>query len=165
MQTISTWPARFQSLFTAVITAGTITAPNATTTEPTGDGILTMNNNPGAFNAAAFVFFGGTAALGTFTARITGWRRIGNLWIPVPLLALAGTLGTMTGANGEVVTASQLFADTLTASTVFTSAYEIINPTGNQVALVKVDGFGCEKLQVQVAKNSCTNIAALGTGF
>lgn len=160
---ITTFSDAFRSLFSAVVTGGTITAPSATSTEPTGDGILRMDSNP--FNSAVFAFFGGNSNNGTFTARITGWRKIGDLWVPVPLLALAGTLGAMTGVSGQSVTNSQLFADTITASTAFTSAYEIINPANDQVALVKVDAFGCQKLQVQVAKNSCDSVAALGAGF
>lgn len=168
-QYTSTWPGAFSTLFAAVVTAGSITAPVATITEPAGDGIFAMNASPVPFNSAAIAFFGGTAADDTFTARITGWRKItvaGNtLWIPTPLLALDGILGAMTGVASQAVTNSQLFADTLTASTAFTTAYEIINPAADQVAIVKVDAFGCEKIQVQVAKNTCTNISALAAGF
>ena len=161
---IKTWPAAFESLFAAVVTAASITPPSPTITEPTGNGVFAMDQSVG-FNSAAFAFFGGNSNNGTFTARITGWRKLGDLWIPVPLLALAGTLGAMTGVAGQAVTNSQLFADTLTASTAFTTAYEIINPTADQIALVKVDAFGCRKLQVQLAKNSCDNVGALGAGF
>lgn len=165
---ISTINARFVSLFSSVVTTGSIAAPVAMANEPTGNGIFSMaqgSGSPVALNSAAVAFFGGNSADGTFTARLTGWRRIGDLWIPVPLLALAGTLGAMTGVAGQSVSVSQLFADTLTVSTAFTNAYEIINPASDQVALVKVDLFGCEKLQVQVAKGTCDNVGALAAGF
>lgn len=167
---IGTWPDQFRLLFASAVTASSITAPVATTTAPTGDGIINMASNPSSSaaplsNSAAIAFFGGNDNNETFTARITGWRKIGDLWIPTPLLSLAGTLGAMTGVAGQSVTASQLFADTLAASTAFTSAYEIINPTADQVAIVKVDAFGCEKLQVQVAKNTCDSINALAAAF
>lgn len=163
---ISTWIDPFQSLHSAVVTASSITPPVAMTTEPTGDGVFNMfSTHTVPLNSAVIAFFGGNSADGTFTARITGWRKIGTLWIPTPLLTLSGILGAMTGVAGTGVTASQLLADTLTVSTAFTTAYEIINPTGDQVAIVKVDAFGCEKIQVQVAIGTCNNIAALAAGF
>lgn len=164
-QFIATYPCAFTKLFSSDVTAASITAPSATATEPSGDGVFAMNTSPVPFNSAAIAFIGGTAADGTFTARITGWRKISNLWVPVPLLALSGILGAMTGVAGKDVTDSQLFADTLTASSAFTLAYEIINPTADQVAMVKVDAFGCQKIQVQLAKGTCTSVNALAAGF
>lgn len=162
---IQTWADKFHALHSAVVTASSITPPSATTTEPTGDGIFQMATLPQPTNSAAIAFYGGDAADGTFTARITGWRQLGGLWIPVPLLTLSGILGAMTGVSGAGVTNLQAFADTLTIGTAFTSAYEIINPTGDQVAVVKVDAFGCDRIQAQVAKGTCAGIAALAAGF
>lgn len=162
---VATWPEAFTSLFSSVVTASSITAPSATTTEPTGDGIYRMNVSSRPTSSVAISFFGGNTADGTFTVRLTGWRKVGSLWIPVPLLTLSGILGAMTGVAGAGVTNSQLFADTLAISTAFTSAYEIISPTSDQVALVKVDLFGCEKLQVQLAKGTCDSVGALAAGF
>lgn len=157
---IATPKDRFSVLFSTLVTASSITAPAATSTEPTGDGVITA-----PVNSAAIAFYGTNAEDETFTARITGWRRAGELWIPVPLLALSGILGAMTGASGQAVTDSHLFADTLSISTAFTSVYEIISPTSDQVAIAKVDLFGCEKLQVQVAKGTCDSVGALVAGF
>ncbi len=162
----------FSKLFASNQTGSSITAPIPTVTEPTGDGILNLesiNRVAGALsppNSVVVAFFGArTGANQTATARLTGWRKIGTLWIPVPLLALALTQGTSIGIAATDVVATDYFVDTITASTAFTSAYELISPADDTVAAVKVDLFGCEKLQVQVAKGTCTSVNALAASF
>lgn len=162
---IGTAALPFTSLYSAVVTSATITAPSATTTEPTGNGIYDMTQNHVPLNNAAIAFFGGNANNDTFTARVTGWRRVGTLWVPIPLLAISGLLGNHNGVSAAAVTNLQFFADTITIDTAFTAAYEVINPGSDQIAMVKVDMAGCEKLQVQVAKGTAAGIAAMAAGF
>lgn len=147
-----------QRLFSANVTAETITAPSPTTTKPSGDGILgPVRGIAEAGNAAKIWFTGTDAANETLTALITGWTYVEGtenapgLWVPTPLLALSITLGTSTGVSGAIVPETELFADTITASNAYTSAYEIISPANNSPGCVKVDFFGCALVQVQLA--------------
>ena len=157
---LATSQERFRALYSTLVTSSTITAPSATATAPTGEGIY---DTP--INSVKLAFYGTDTADQTFTARVTGWSRVGDVWIPVPLLALSGILGTMTGVAGQTLTASHLLGDTLTVSTAFTTAYEIINPTANQVAIAKVDVAGCERVQVQVAKGTAVSVGVLAASY
>ena len=143
-------------------TAGTsITGKTPTTTEPTGDGVFSTRTKRGEFgNHAAFVFFGTSAANQTLLAKITGWQRVDitgtatlTLWMPVSLLYLTITLGAATGVASTLVAATDYIADTIVATTAYTSQYEIISPADDTVATVKVDFFGCQKLEVQLVRN------------
>jgi hypothetical protein len=166
MNTIGTLVNEFTKLFAANTAAATITALVPTATEPTGNGVLDAMTNWAGANAAFLQFFGTRTAADdeTLTAKVTGWRLMGTLWVPVPLLALALTQGTSVGVASQPVVATEYFADTVTASTAFTSAYELISPADNTIAGVKVDFFGCRKLQVQLAKGTnatCNCLAAV----
>ena len=167
MSFIATINDRFAKLFASNQSGSSITAPAPTTTGPSGDGIFDVRAGNHPFNAIALAFFGTRTSADneTFTARITGWRRISTLWVPVPLLALSLTQGTSVGVAGSDVVATEYFADTITASTAFTSAFEIVSPADNTVGLVKVDVFGCELLQVQLARSTNAACNALVAGF
>jgi hypothetical protein len=153
--TTSTIINTLRKLFSANTSANSITKPAPTLTEPTGDGILdfsALGNAPG--NLALLAFFGTRTSADneTFTARVTGWKKAtGGLWIPFPLLALSLTQGASHGVAAGDVLAAEYFADTVTASTAFTSSNELISPADDTIALVKVDPCGAAKLQVQLA--------------
>lgn len=154
-------------LFLTDVSAGTsITPPAPTATEPTGDGIydwrlkIPQPSLPGGNvgNILKMIFYGTGGNNKTGTARVTAWTKIGvgttnTLWIPIPLMALAFTLGQQTGAANTPIAATYTFADVITASTAFTTANEIISPGGTDgaIACCKVDAFGAEKIQVQLA--------------
>ncbi len=154
------------------ITAPTLntTGPSVTEASPGGFFPMSRHGGCGMYSNAAIIFFGTDAANETAIARVNGWRRVGYssdaIWVPVPLLALTITLGTQTGASTKIIGLSDLLADTITASTAFTSAYEIISPADNTCAMVKVDGCGCDFIQVQLAVNaSSASINCAAAGF
>lgn len=157
----------FSKLFAADTNAGSITAPIPTITAPAaGDnGFLPMLDG----NAAAFVFYGTRTSVDneTFTAQITAWSQVGALWIPVPLLSLALIQGTPIGIAGQTVIATEFFADTITLTTAWAAAatYEINNPANNTIGMVKIDAFGAQFLQVQLAKGTNATCNALGRTF
>jgi len=170
MEFLSTLIQDFEKLHAANVSAASITAPTPTATAPVDgvDGVIgALSGNDEAGNAAAIVFYGTRTSADneTFTARVTGWRKVGDLWIPIPLLALTLTQGTSVGVAGQAVGASEYFADTITASSAYTSAYELVGPADNGVACVKVDFFGCRKLQVQLAKGTNASCNALAGVF
>jgi len=120
---------------------------------------------------AALIFFGTGSATQTATAKVVGWRQLpaasgaNGLWIPIELMALNLTLGTQTGVSGCVVDNTHLFVTTITASTAYTAANEIISPGDNTPSLVKVDTFGCQYVQVQLAVGTCSSINAMMAQF
>ncbi len=168
MPTLNTALAPFTKLFSSNASGSSITAPTPTTTKPSGDGVVSgVASGSDGYNGLALAFYGTRSAADneTMTARLTGWRLVGTLWVPVPLLALAITQGTSVGVAGADVVATEYFADTITASTAFTSANEIINPADNTIALVKVDFCGFQLIQVQLAKGTNATCNCLAAGF
>ena len=113
-------------------------------------------------NQVYIQFFGTGADNATLSARITAWSRIGTLWIPTPLLALDVTLGGMTGEAGADIADTDRLADTIAVASggEFTDAYEIISPESG-AAGVKVDTFGAERIQVQLAVGTATGANAI----
>lgn len=159
----------YVKLFSADQSGSSITIPTPTMTAPSGDGIIDATSIDGRqdFSSILLKFFGvrTSADNETFTARVTGWRRFGqtglnDLWIPTPLLSLALTQGTSIGVASTPAIATNYFADTIVVSTAFTNAYEVISPADNSIALIKLDIFGSQLVQVQLAKG--TNAACNG---
>ena len=163
-----TSPCSYEKLYAVNVTALAITPPAPTTTEPaTGmyyaspDSLSTDDK----YNAAALCFFGEGPDNGTATATVIQWRRIGTLWVPTPLLDLNLTFGTSVGVAGSPVSNTERFADTIAESTVYTEAKEIISPAGNKVAVVKIDFFGGDAVQVLLAKGTMTSVNVGIAGF
>jgi hypothetical protein len=164
---ITTPVNRYRALFATNSTASSITAPAATTTKPTGDGVMDMGVL-GSCNAVMFSFFGTATNNQTATALILGWRRVSglnatDLWVPEKYLLLALTYGALAGVAATPVVASQLFADTIAVTTAFTSAYEVISAADDQMARVKVDHTGAELVEVRPAIGTATSGNALVT--
>lgn len=83
-----------------------------------------------------------------FDMWITGWQKIGTLWVPTRLVMLTCTLGTATGVASAAVTNSELFCDTITATMGISNvSYELYSPTDNTVAHALVKTNGCEYIQ------------------
>lgn len=158
-----------KKLYAAQQTASSITASVFTATEPTGDGYFNCGNTGaggGNFNFITLSIFGVGNADTAGTALVEGFRKCEDGgWKPVKLLALAWTLGTAVGAASMAVSATEKFADTITASTAFTSANEIISPADNSIAMVKFDPCGCDFIRVQGAKGTATSFNVLAAGF
>lgn len=173
MQTLGTKRLSWQKLLAANTTAATITNGLPTITKPAaaaGVGVIDFvgEGNESIQNNLLLSFFGERSAADneTFTARVEGWRRLGDgLWVPVPLLNLTLTMGTAVGVAGQGIINTEYLADTVVASAAFTSAYELISPADNSVALVKVDLFGCDLVCVRLAKGTCAKCNAVWAGF
>ncbi len=157
---------RWQLLYTANSTASSIAATIPTLTEPVaganGFWATTLPNDDGVFNYCNFVFFGAGSDNQTGNVKIVGWKKINDVWIPIPLLLLALTFSAAVGIDGHVPDDTDRFADTITATTAYTTAYEIISPAGDQIAMVKLDVVGFDFVQVLT---DTVNINALAAGY
>ncbi len=86
------------------------------TSEPTGPGVLDLATLSGRVARQILVVPYATGAEnGTFRARLLGWRKLVDLWIPLPLAEVEATLGGLTGVASGSVGNNERFADTLTA--------------------------------------------------
>jgi len=152
----------FRVLYSADASVSSVTPPTAQIAAPSGNGVFDAQLDIEAtLNNAAMIFFGTGTAGQMATAQITGWRQIGgpsSLWIPIPLLNLNLTLGTQAGVNNSAVDASHLFVSTIAASAIYTSANEIITPTGSRIAEAKIDFHGMRYIQVQLAVDDASAI-------
>lgn len=142
------------------------TANAPTTTEPTGAGIVDLFRIAGkVHNNVAFIFYGTGNDDTTFDARVTGWQKVSTLWVPVPLLEVSCTLGTSVGVSGASVTDSERFADTVTVAAAYTglanTAYRVVSPTGNLIAMLMIDMAGLPKLEVEFDRTGATACNAL----
>lgn len=164
-----TTPLRpFEKLYAANVTAASITNPTPSTTAPTGDGVFNMALSADAgLNAVQLVFYGTRTSADneTFTARVTGYRKVGTLWVPFPLLALSMVQGTSVGVAGADVVATEYFADTIAVTSAFTSLYEVSSPADNTIAYVTIDPVGCRYLRVDLAKGTNASCNVLAAGF
>lgn len=83
----------------------------ATTTRPSGAGVVDLAANPPAW--LKLVPFGAGADDSTFDLRLVGWSLVGSLWVPTILVQFGCTLSAAVGVSGADVTDSERFADTL----------------------------------------------------
>ena len=158
-------------LYSTDVTAGSITLPIPTLTAPTGDGYIAWAGAGASVGNLLALIFTATGGSGvTATARVNGWRRVSapgksDLWVCYPLLALSLTTGTQHGVAATPLVAAEYLVTTITASTAFTTADEIINPGDNSLALVKLDPAGAEVVQVQLAVGTATAVNAAWSNF
>lgn len=144
----------FTELLAANSTATSFTANAATTTEPTGTGIVTLSRvNGRVHDNVLLVFFGTDANNETFDARVTGWSKVGTLWVPVVLAEFECILGAGVGVSGASVADTDFFVDTIAIDAAFSglsgTAVQVCSPTGDQVAHVLMDMKGFAKMEVE----------------
>ena len=124
----------------------------ATVTEPTGDGVIDLMAAGVGPTWLMLVPFGTTAADTTFDVRVTGWRAVDGLWVPTILLQFTATLGTAAGVAGKAVTASHLFADTVSDPAAGMGEKGVNcqpgSPANNTPAHYLLDARGCPKVEV-----------------
>jgi hypothetical protein len=155
---IETMKMGLEKVFATNSVLATIPVLVPTVVDPKGDGIFKLKGSSGSAGPSApnvaVCFYGTTTNNQTFLAKISGWSCIGNLWVPVPLLALSGILGTAVGNDGNAdVAEANLFADTLTVATQFSPAPFVVNPVDNSVAWAFLDLLGCDRMQIQFSTN------------
>lgn len=126
---IETQPTLFQKLFAANVT-GVITPKAPTATEPVvGDGVIRCAH----CDKLVLALFGAGLDNATLSARVTGWRKVGTLWVPAPLAILSGVLGTQMGVAGQPITGTDRLADTITETAV--NPYtKLLSPADNTLA-------------------------------
>lgn len=119
-----------------------------TTTEPVNDGVIDLLDGATVCNHLLLLPIGTDTNNQTFDLRLIGWRKISTLWIPVPLIQVACTLGNITGVNASAVENEEFFCDTLTLTLGNDDVtVELISPAGASLAdiighaLVDVKGF------------------------
>lgn len=128
----------------------------ATTTAPTGDGVVDLATGRTELPRKLLLApFGAGADDTTFSLRVTGWRKtVGSataLWVPVTLVELACTLSTAVGVAGADVVATDRFADTITVTKGNANVDTVIlSIEGNLVAHAVIDVKGSSKAELTI---------------
>lgn len=142
----------------------TVTEPKGDIGTNTGASVIELGNYGGATqNGVLACFYGVGSNNNTFSARIIGWRSIGEnavstmLWVPVLLAEYAVILSsTYPGIAGKTIVATEFFADTITLTYGNANvSEEIVSPTADAgIAHVVADIKGFQKLEFAFAINS-----------
>jgi hypothetical protein len=186
-QNLQTMCAEFMTFFAAQsggnYTNGSAPASYPATVAPTStrpqsyqngsgtDGIIDCNNsgnNPGSYGK--FIFFatyaGGVSAH-TFNAKIVGWQKAENIWIPITLAEVLCTTGTAVGV-GTVgpIKAVHYFAGTVvkSSSNILIARSEIM-PADNGIQMLILDLTGVQALQLLIGTPDSGSGAAAANGM
>jgi hypothetical protein len=140
-------------------TATSFTAPTATTTEPTADGVVSVPGRTGGRRVGPsnvlLMPFGTGSDNTTFDVRVIGWRLAGgSLWVPKILCQFTATLSAFVGVSGsDQVSNSERVADTVsdpvTGTGVVGTTCQPGSPANDTPADYLVDARGVQKLEVQ----------------
>lgn len=133
--------------------AGALPAIAATTTQPSGTGVVQAPAPSGWVPRwLRLLPFGTGADNATFTLQVLGWTCIDSLWVPTILFEAVCTLSTFVGIAGQPVTNSERFADTIGAPAKGTAGVDcvVLSPADNTPASVQVDCKGCSIIEVRV---------------
>jgi len=152
-------------------TVGTSIANPADTAVEPSLGVIPMGKEGVlASNGLVFYPYGVGSAAQTFLMSVFGWEYIhpkvaqnAGRWTATPLATFLCTLCTLAGSAGGEVDENQLYCGTI--ALVIGGANisnEIISPTGNMKACIRMDAFGCKLVQPLFAINaSATSCNAL----
>jgi len=157
--TLGLFSDAFRRVRTTNSTDSAFPARTATTTEPTGQGIVNLSRpdyGQPVQEWVQFLFYGTDAANETFDARILGWRKVITesdgtataLWVPTIIAQVACTLSTFTGVSGAVVTNTEFFCDTLAVTLANTLQVQVNSQTNDTPGNVLVNTVGYNKLEV-----------------
>lgn len=159
---------------TAFSTATSFSSLVPTTTEPTGNWVIDLagknqenvqqRDKEIPYNLALY-FVGTNADNQTLTFRIYAWGKVqgGDLWFPVgPLVTGTATLSsTQNGVDGEDLTSSHYFADTIALNTNVGTVnvnHQVISSASeaNDIAVAELllDMRGYRKIQIDLNRNS-----------
>ncbi len=115
-QTNATMETVWTKVFRTNPTSSSFTARIPQIAAPSGDGVISV---PGS-NWGMIMPVGVGSANDLYDVRAIGWRPLvsgtSRLWIPYTLVDVTVTLGTQTGVAGGLLTATDLFADTVAAA-------------------------------------------------
>jgi hypothetical protein len=143
-------------------TASSFTSLVPTTTEPTGDGVRAYGSE--GMNTLLVVPYGAGTEDTTFSLRVTGWRRIATLWVPILMGEVACTLSATVGIASATVTNTDRFCDTIT-SVSGPSGTVIYSPTADEIGYVMLDAAGFQKIQFTFDMTGATNGNVLYAGL
>jgi len=164
--TIKTMLGRARRVYNtdSVVTGATITPPAPVrakeTTPPLADGCIDTGGMDAAStcNGLKLLFYGTDTADQTFIARAYGWELAGVtelMWIPFPLFAWTGILGTRAGIAGGIVGTPYFFADTLSITLGNAGVGgEVVSPADNSIAHAIFDIKGARFVSLSLARNS-----------
>ena len=150
------------SLLAANSTAAGADAPSPTTTEPTGEDVLSV-----AGNYMVLAFYGVGADNSTGSCGLYGWRNANGLWIPFHLIDLDFTLSAEVGVAGAEVLDTERFADsisvgTVTGPTLGDQVWQGLATEGSDItAHAYIATLGFPKIQLDVFKGTATSVNAL----
>ncbi len=173
---IETLSRSYQKAFAANLVATSFASCVATTTEPTGNGVIDLTAGGPGGGAGGIVPqymmvlpYGLGASNDGFSLRIIGWRRCNTplgaatsvltLWVPTTFVEVACLLGASTGVAGASVLNTECFCDTITpvaarlpdrviaAGTALNSDVRIINLANDEPAFLVTPLFGFEKIK------------------
>lgn len=158
---IATESRQFEKVYATNATDASFASRIPTTTAPTGAGVIDMRvEGVRTYNTVLVALFGAGADNDTYSHRLIGWQNVGTLWIPVPLVEIAATLGTAVGIAAAEAVATDRFADTLTL-TKGPSTCEVYSPADNRIGWYTCDVYGFAKLQFDFDMVLATNGNAL----
>lgn len=144
----------FVELLASNSTATAFAANAPTVTEPTGAGIVDLARAAGrVHNNVLLVPFGAGSANDTFDVRVSGWSKVGTLWVPVVLAEFECTLGATTGVAATAVLDTELFCDTIALDTAYSAlagvSASVVSPANDTVCHALLDLKGFSKVEIE----------------
>lgn len=155
----------FKALSTNATDASSFPSKVPTTTEPTTTAIDVTRGDT-TYNNILILPYGVGSDNNTMLIRLIGWKKIGTLWIPVPILEATCTLSAVVGVSGAEVSNTERFADTITFQSWVNSniSAEVVQPTGDIIGHILADIKGFSKIEFVFHRNSsATSCNALYT--
>lgn len=157
--------AQAYSLIRSSMATGTFPTLAATTTKPSGTGVMEYGNGPlpSVPHWASVVFFGTGSDNQTAKARLTGWRLVGDVWVPVTLGQWDLTLSTSVGVAGATILDTHRLVDTIAVDAAYSDlagvAFRLASPANNTPAhlLVDLGGFPLRQWTFELGNASGIN--------
>lgn len=125
----------------------------ATTTMPSGDGVVSTGWLGGkVFTSGLAVFYGTGSDDNTFKCQVLGWNKIGSQWLPILLAEVTATLSTLTGVAGQTPDNTYKLADILSVTNGVGVVYQ--GTSNVNVAALAFDLQGCQLVEFIFNLNS-----------
>lgn len=131
----------------------------STITRPSGAGVIDLSGSSSTIpSKLVFFAFGEDAENETFLFRVSGWKKVGSLYVAQPLASVTATLGSIQGVSGQAITDDDYVADTMAIATGYNADFADVNsPTGDIPASLMIDTLGHNLFQVHFAMGTATN--------
>lgn len=160
---MTTYTSKLQSIRATSSTDTTFPSRVATSTNPSGTGVVVDPIVKGSPDWLRVIPFGDGADNSTFDLRVIAWdvSHLG-LWVPTILAQAACTLSAAVGANGFEVTSSQRFADTITLTQVQANVdSKLSSPLGDLIGSFQVQTRGATLIEIIFDLGTATGANAL----